>query len=123
VRRLGLPRRPSPDVATHALSPATGFYASAEDLCRYAAAHFRGDVRLLSDAAKREMQQPYWTVEQADEHYGLGFSVVTIGERRMVGHGGGCCGRYSATLRLWIKGTEKICARCSALHHLSRSKR
>jgi CubicO group peptidase (beta-lactamase class C family) len=98
VRRLGLPRRPIPDVATRALSPATGFYSTAEDLCRYAAAHFLGDARLLSDAAKREMQQPYWTVEQADEHYGLGFSVATIGERRIVGHGGGFPGHATRTL-------------------------
>ena len=44
------------------------------------------------------MQQPYWTIEQADEHYGLGFSVVTIGERRMVGHGGGFPGHATRTL-------------------------
>lgn len=98
VRRLGLPRRPIPDVATAALSPATGFYATAEDMCRYAAAHFIGDERLLSDASKREMQHPAWTVEQADEQYGLGFSVATIGERRMVGHGGGFPGHATRTL-------------------------
>jgi hypothetical protein len=35
------------------------------------------------------MQQPYWSIEDADEHYGLGFSVRQIGNRRLIGHGGG----------------------------------
>jgi CubicO group peptidase (beta-lactamase class C family) len=98
--RLGVPRRPVPLVIdTHALSPATGFYSTAEDLCRYARAHYLGDERLLTDASKREMQQPYWEVEQADgEHYGLGLSVREVGKRRMVGHGGGFPGQSTRTL-------------------------
>lgn len=98
ARRLGVARRPLPDVATGALAPATGFYATAEDLCRYAMAHAFGDETLLSDAAKREMQQPYWKVAQAEMHYGLGFFVQEIGERRFVGHGGGFPGHATMTL-------------------------
>ena len=98
ARRPGLTRWPIADVSTRALSPATGFYATAEDLCRYAAAHFNGDDTLLSDAAKREMQQPYWAIAQADECYGLGFVVAEIGERRMIGHGGGFPGHATRTL-------------------------
>jgi CubicO group peptidase (beta-lactamase class C family) len=96
--RLGLPRRALEDVPTGAMSPATGFYSTAEDLCRYGAAHTMGNTTLLSDASKREMQQPYWTVEQADEQYGLGLVVTCIGERRMVGHGGAFPGFSSRTL-------------------------
>jgi CubicO group peptidase (beta-lactamase class C family) len=97
--RLGVPRRPVPMVIdTRALSPATGFYSTAEDLCRYASAHWLGDLRLLTDASKREMQQPYWSVDQADEHYGLGFSLREIGQRRLVGHGGGFPGQSTRTL-------------------------
>ena len=44
------------------------------------------------------MQQPYWVVEQADASYGLGLAVQTIGERRMVGHGGGFPGHSTVTL-------------------------
>ncbi|MBV9173779.1 MAG: serine hydrolase [Chloroflexi bacterium] len=97
---LGVPRRPMPLVIdTHALSPATGFYSTAEDLCRYARAHYMGEERLLTDASKREMQQPYWGIEQADgERYGLGLSVREIGKRRMVGHGGGFPGQSTRTL-------------------------
>lgn len=98
--RLGVPRRAVPPVIdTRALSPATGFYATAEDLCRYARAYYIGDERLVTDASKREMQQPYWAIEQADgEHYGLGLSVREIGKRRLVGHGGGFPGQSTRTL-------------------------
>jgi len=96
--RLGLPRRPIPDTLTGAMSPATGFYATAEDLCRYASAHFFGNEELLSDAAKREMQQPYWKIDGSDERYGLGFSVVEIGDRRLLGHGGGFPGHATRTM-------------------------
>ena len=96
--RLGIPRRAVPVVETHALSAATGFYSTADDLCRFAAAHWLGDTTLLSDASKREMQQPYWGIEHADEHYGLGFSVRQIGKRRVYGHGGGFPGQSTRTL-------------------------
>jgi len=97
--RLGAARQAIPGtIDTRALSPATGFYASAEDLSRYAAAHWPGDRRLLSEASKREMQQPYWSIEQADEHYGLGFSVRQVGQRRLFGHGGGFPGQSTRTL-------------------------
>jgi CubicO group peptidase (beta-lactamase class C family) len=98
ARQFGLPRRPIPYVDTHALSAATGFYSTAEDLCRFGAAHFLGEHRLLTDASKREMQQPYWKVEQAETHYGLGFAIQTIGERKVVGHGGGFPGQSTNTL-------------------------
>jgi CubicO group peptidase (beta-lactamase class C family) len=97
--RLGVPRAAFPGVIdTRALSPATGFYSTAEDLSTYAGAHCLGDDRLLSDASKREMQHPSWTIEQAEEGYGLGFSVKSIGERQMVGHAGGFPGQSTRTL-------------------------
>lgn len=98
ARRFGLPHRPLRDVPTHALASATGFYSTAEDLCRYAAGHFFGDETLLSDASKCEMQQPYWKVAQADTHYGLGFAIHEIGGRRFVGHGGAFPGHATVTL-------------------------
>jgi CubicO group peptidase (beta-lactamase class C family) len=98
ARRFGLPRRPIPFIDTHAMSAATGFYSTAADLCRFGTAHFLGNEELLSDASKREMQHPYWKVEQAETHYGLGFAIQTIGERRVVGHGGGFPGQSTSTL-------------------------
>ena len=98
ARRLGLPRRPIPEIDTQALSAATGFYSTAESLCRYVAAQCLGDDRLLSDASKREMQQAYWKVGQGDQGYGLGFSVEDVGGRRMIGHGGGFPGYITSML-------------------------
>lgn len=98
ARRFGLPRRAIPDVTTGALAAATGFYSTADEVSRYAAAHFLGDETLLTDASKREMQQPYWQIERTDGSYGLGFGVNTVGERRLVGHGGAFPGHATRTL-------------------------
>jgi CubicO group peptidase (beta-lactamase class C family) len=95
---LGVPRRGVPSIDTRALSPATGFYSTAEDLCRFAAAHWPGDKTLLTDASKREMQHAAWTVEQSDERYGLGFIAERIGERDTLGHSGGFPGQSTRTL-------------------------
>jgi CubicO group peptidase (beta-lactamase class C family) len=95
---LGVPRRGVPSIDTQALSPAAGFYSTAKDLCRFAAAHWLGDETLLSDASKREMQHPAWTVEQAEERYGLGVIADRIGDRETVGHTGGFPGQSTRTL-------------------------
>jgi CubicO group peptidase (beta-lactamase class C family) len=90
-------RLPIDPVDTRALAAATGFWSTAEDLCRYAAGHVLGDERLLSDVSKRRMQRGEWEVEGAGERYGLGFGIYKIGERRMIGHGGGFPGSITRT--------------------------
>ncbi|HVX47518.1 MAG TPA: serine hydrolase domain-containing protein [Mycobacteriales bacterium] len=90
-------RIPIEHVDTRAMSAATGFTSTAEDVCRYFAAHFFGDERLISDASKRLMQRDEWQVED-DSWYGLGLSVQKIDDRRMVGHGGGYPGHSTRTL-------------------------
>ena len=81
------------------MSSATGFYSTAEDLCRYFSAHFWGDGRLISDASKRVLQHDGWDVEHTpDSRYGLGFSVTKVGDRRLVGHGGGYPGHITRSL-------------------------
>jgi CubicO group peptidase (beta-lactamase class C family) len=90
-------RLPIDHVHTGALAAATGWYSTATDLVRYAAAHFVGDERLLTDASKREMQHPAWKVDGGDTHYALGFNVTTIGTRTMIGHGGGYPGHITRT--------------------------
>jgi CubicO group peptidase (beta-lactamase class C family) len=91
-------RIPIDHVDTSAMASATGFYSTAEDMCRYASAHFLGDERLLSDRSKRLMQRTEWKVEGADSHYGLGFAIQEVGGRRLVGHGGGYPGHITRTL-------------------------
>ena len=44
------------------------------------------------------MQHPSWDVEQSEDRYGLGFSVQLVGQRQLVGHGGGFPGQSSRTL-------------------------
>jgi CubicO group peptidase (beta-lactamase class C family) len=90
-------RLPIDPVDTRALASATGFWSTAEDLCRYAAGHVLGDERLLADASKRRMQRGEWDVEGTEERYGLGFGIQKIGERRLIGHGGGFPGHITRT--------------------------
>ncbi|MET3804368.1 CubicO group peptidase (beta-lactamase class C family) [Nakamurella sp. UYEF19] len=88
-------RVPIEHIDTKAMASATGFYSTASDLVQYFAAHFFGDERLLTDSAKREMQHPWWSVRSGDRQYGLGLSVATVGERQLIGHGGGYPGHIT----------------------------
>ena len=91
-------RRPIDHVNTGAMASATGFYATASDLVTYFSAHFLGDDRLLTDASKRQMQHIAWSVPGAEGHYGLGLSVTKVGERELVGHGGGYPGHITSSV-------------------------
>ncbi|HEY8717304.1 serine hydrolase domain-containing protein [Pengzhenrongella sp.] len=92
------PRQGIDPIDTRALAPATGVYSTAEDLVRFAAAHYLGDSRLLSDAAKRRMQHSEWSAVRDGEDYGLGVILTTIGARRTVGHSGGFPGYITRTI-------------------------
>jgi len=92
-------RIPIDHVDTRGMSAATGFTSTAADVCRYAAAHFFGDDRLIGDASKRLMQHQEWTVDEGGKDgYGLGLGINTVGERRLVGHGGGYPGHSTRTM-------------------------
>lgn len=92
-RREHKTRLPIAHLSTHAMSPATGFCSTAEDLCAYFTAHMVGSGRLLSDESKREMQRVHWHAktrgQPSHEDYGLGMILQEIGGRRVVGHSGG----------------------------------
>jgi CubicO group peptidase (beta-lactamase class C family) len=92
---FGADRVPIEHVDTAALSAATGFYSTAADLVRYFAAHFHGDERLLTDASKRQMQRGWWDVGSGERKYGLGLSVSKVGDRALIGHGGGYPGHIT----------------------------
>jgi CubicO group peptidase (beta-lactamase class C family) len=89
-------RIPIEQVDTAAMASATGFYGTASDLVRYVAAHFHGDERLLSDASKRKQQRTEWSIGVEGE-YALGFDIEKVGERRVLGHGGGWPGHSTNT--------------------------
>jgi CubicO group peptidase (beta-lactamase class C family) len=97
-RKYGIERRAFPHLDTLAMASATGFHATAEDVCRYGAAHFLGNEELLSDDSKRQMQHEHWKVHGGrGGHYGLGFHVLRIGDRRVITHGGGFPGFITFT--------------------------
>ncbi|MDQ3178763.1 MAG: beta-lactamase family protein [Actinomycetota bacterium] len=92
-------RIPIDHIATGAMAPATGFVSTASDVVRWAAAHFFGDERILSDDSKRVMQRTEWQVAgSAGSEYTLGFGVTKINDRRLLGHGGGFPGHITHTL-------------------------
>ena len=90
-------RIPIDHIDTGAMTAATGLYSTASDLVRYAAAHFDGDDRLVGADAKRQMQHGAWKIDGTEGEYGLGFEIVTIGGRRVLGHGGGYPGHITRT--------------------------
>ena len=100
-------RVPVDQVGTAAMAAATGFCSTASDLVRYLGAHADLDGAgegpgvdgLLSAASRRQMQHAWWDVDGAPgEGYGLGMGVTTVGERRLVGHGGGWPGHTTRSL-------------------------
>jgi CubicO group peptidase (beta-lactamase class C family) len=89
-------RIPIEQVDTAAMASATGFYGTASDIVRYVAAHFHGDERLLSEASKRKQQRTEWSIGVEGE-YALGFDIEKVGDRRVLGHGGGWPGHITNT--------------------------
>jgi CubicO group peptidase (beta-lactamase class C family) len=96
-----LERRPVAPIDTHAMSAATGFTSTAEDLVRYIAAHRLGDERLLTDASKRLQQRAAWQSAPSkpeSARYGLGMVVSKVAGRRVIGHSGGFPGYITYTV-------------------------
>ena len=91
------PRLPMEHWQSSAMAPSTGFTATATDLVRWYSAHCFGDERVVSDAAKRRMQHPWWT-RLPNDHYGLGLMILDLPGRRLIGHSGGHPGHIT---RAW----------------------
>ncbi|HVF20364.1 MAG TPA: serine hydrolase domain-containing protein [Mycobacteriales bacterium] len=96
-RRFGMSRVALPHTTTGAYVAATGCCATAENLALFAEAHCFGVPGLLSDDAKRVMQQPLWAVEGEKQHYALGLQCFDVGPRSVLGHGGAFPGFITAT--------------------------
>jgi len=91
-------RVPIEQADTRALASATGAYSTTADLVRYFAAHCEGAPELLTEDSKRQMQNGAWSTGQGDERYGLGLSVVEVGDRTVRGHGGGYPGHSTSSV-------------------------
>jgi D-alanyl-D-alanine carboxypeptidase len=88
-----------PHVDTHAMSSATGFASTAEDVVRYLAAHRIGSGELLDDGSKRLQQRMAWESEPGSGRgYGLGMIIEKVAGRRVIGHSGGYPGHITRTL-------------------------
>lgn len=99
VLHPGDPRPVIDDVPSRAEAPATGFYSTAEELSAYMVCHAMGRDELVSDASKRLLQRRESRITRGGERfYGLGFIVVEINGRTMVGHSGGWPGHITNTL-------------------------
>lgn len=100
VRDKNKQRLPVDNIDTRAMSSATGFYATAKDLCVYGAAHYLKNDVLISRESKKEMQKVQWSNKFAgkDETYGLGLEIEEVDGLNLVGHGGGFPGQITQTL-------------------------
>ena len=98
VRRYPLPR---------VVNPAGGIIATVGDLLRFAALHLCGGevdgARLLSERSVRAMQEPQTAAANFADAYGIGWSLHTVGDATVVGHGGSTNG-FRARLAL-VPGT------------------
>lgn len=90
-------RKAFPQIDTQALSAATGFYSTAEEMCHYISAHFLGNTTLISDVSKRQMQHGYWDTKDDGEQYGLGMISYPRRGWEIYGHSGGFPGFISNT--------------------------
>ncbi|GAB3601417.1 serine hydrolase domain-containing protein [Microbacterium tumbae] len=87
-------------VDTRAMSAATGFYSTAEDLTVYGAAHWSDSDALLSEDSKRIMQRTASVVARYGAEigrYGVGIEVSKIRDRAVIGHSGGYPGHITRT--------------------------
>ncbi|HST47400.1 serine hydrolase domain-containing protein [Jatrophihabitans sp.] len=85
-------------VSTAALAPATGFVATAADLVAFYSALLPGNDRLLGEDSQRQLRHRMWDVKKAESWYGLGVSLLRVGEHDLFGHGGGFPGHITRTL-------------------------
>ncbi|GIH22576.1 hypothetical protein Aph01nite_08860 [Acrocarpospora phusangensis] len=93
--------RVAQDVHTQALAAATGFYSTAEDLVRIAAALFSDDSRLLGPEARALLvtsQLPMRDPLSDIVSYGYGVRTLEVHGRVLYGHGGNYPGHTSQTL-------------------------
>lgn len=97
-------RLPIDHVATGAMAAATGFSSTADDLVRYAAAHFDTDRRLLGGRSHRQMRHVERDAGNGTQ-YGLGFALAKVAGRQVVGHGGGFPGFITRT---WFDPVDRL---------------
>ena len=90
----------SPAIDTRALSPATGFYATASSLALVYSKVFGAEKALLPERVLRQLTQIQWTLEgdPSGQSYSNGFVHKSIDGHKLFGHSGGFPGQLSDSL-------------------------
>ena len=92
-------RQVSPFSDVRGVSAAAGLATSVSDLARFAMLQFRADgTPVLRGSTLREMQRVHWLEPEWQAGWGLGFHIIRVQNRTLVGHGGVLRG-YRAELR------------------------
>lgn len=91
-----------PQTSTQALAPAAGLISNLDDLCVFLSAQLPGNMTLLTDTSKREIQRIQWVREGKTIHYGLGYEIWKDQSKQLYGHGGGFPG-YLTYVRMDAK--------------------
>ncbi|WOJ97985.1 serine hydrolase domain-containing protein [Congregibacter brevis] len=98
-------REVMPFVDARSMSSATGLTSTIEDMAAFVSAQFRegprGDNRILSTASLREMHRVRMLENDWTRGQGIGFSVMRVGDKLQVGHGGGYPG-YTTHTRIQL---------------------
>ena len=93
---------------TKAYAPAMGALSNVYDLAKYVSSlslkHNGGNI-LISEKSKEEITRKHRATGEKGESYGLGFDVVTIKKRKIVGHYG-CFAGFTA--QMYIDTTNDI---------------
>lgn len=88
------------NIDTKSYSPATGFYSTAEDICKFYSALFVDSNHFLATQSKQEMQKTHWSVGNVNSkrEYGLGLDIVYPCDRYTFGHAGAFPGQRTRTI-------------------------
>ena len=87
IKYPGKEREAFEHIPARVMQSATGLSSTVEDLIKFYQAHIFGNNTFFPDHIKREMQRIQFKAEKAD--WGLGFSITTFPDIKIVGHGGG----------------------------------
>jgi len=88
------------EIDTRGMSAATGFFATAQDLCMFYNSLCVGQNGVIGDESKKALQHTEWPIgNSADRReYGLGITIEYEDRTRLFGHGGGFPGQITRTV-------------------------
>jgi CubicO group peptidase (beta-lactamase class C family) len=87
IKYPGKKREKFEHIPANIMHSATGLSSNVEDLIKFYQGHFLGNDILFPDYIKREMQRIQFKSKMAD--WGLGFSITSLSDIEIAGHGGG----------------------------------